>query len=101
MTEVIQLSAEVVASVLGPKPLLLIRTGRALGGGGYFIVMEHLDFTGRASQEELGRGLAKMHLAEPTVSPAPLCMTSDSPVTAAIATLPHCSQPIAARNFIV
>ena len=33
-------------------------------------MMEHLNFTGRASQEELGRGLAKMHLAEPTVSPA-------------------------------
>ncbi|CAL5227300.1 g10235 [Coccomyxa viridis] len=40
--------------------------GRGLGGGGYFIVMEHLNFTGRASQEELGRGLAQMHLAEPT-----------------------------------
>ena len=33
-------------------------------------MMEHLNFTGRASQEELGRGLAKMHLAEPTVRPA-------------------------------
>ena len=33
-------------------------------------MMEHLNFTGRASQEELGRGLAQMHLAEPTVSPA-------------------------------
>ena len=63
-------------------------------------MMEHLNFTGRASQEELGRGLAKMHLAEPTVSPAPLCMTSDSLVTAAIATLPHCSQPTAARKSL-
>ncbi len=42
--------------------------GRGLGGGGYFIVMEHLNFEGRASQEELGRGLAQMHLAEPRVS---------------------------------
>ena len=31
-------------------------------------MMEHLNFKGRASQEELGRGLAKMHLAEPRVS---------------------------------
>ena len=31
-------------------------------------MMEHLHFKGRASQEELGRGLAKMHLAEPRVS---------------------------------
>ena len=30
-------------------------------------MMEHLNFKGRASQEELGRGLAKMHLAEPRV----------------------------------
>jgi hypothetical protein len=30
--------------------------------------MEYLAFKGRASQEELGRGLAQMHLAEPTVS---------------------------------
>ncbi len=35
-------------------------------------MMEHLNFTGRASQEELGRGLAKMHLAAPTVSPIPV-----------------------------
>ena len=46
----------------------LLTIGRGLGGGGYFIVMEHLNFKGRASQEELGRGLAKMHLAEPRVS---------------------------------
>lgn len=38
-------------------------------------MMEHLNFTGRASQEELGRGLARMHLAEPTVRPAPPCRT--------------------------
>lgn len=50
------------------KPLHLTRTGRGLGGGGYFIVMEHLTFKGGASQEELGRGLTQMHLAKPTVS---------------------------------
>ena len=50
------------------KPLQLTGTGRGLGGGGYFIVMEYLTFKGRATQEELGRGLAQMHLAEPTVS---------------------------------
>ncbi|CAD7703653.1 unnamed protein product [Ostreobium quekettii] len=33
--------------------------------GGSFIVMEHLNFSGRASHEELGRRLAQMHLAEP------------------------------------
>ena len=55
-------------------------------------MMEHLNFTGRASQEELGRALAKMHLAEPTVSPASLCKTLESPVSAASALLPHCDQ---------
>ena len=30
--------------------------------------MEHIEFGGRSSQEELGRGLAKMHLAPVKVS---------------------------------
>jgi hypothetical protein len=44
-----------------------LHAGSGLGGGGYFIVMEYLDFSGRPSQRELGRGLARMHLAEPSV----------------------------------
>lgn len=44
-------------------------SGRGLGGGGYFIVMEYLDFRGQPNQADLGRGLARMHLAEPTVGP--------------------------------
>ncbi len=43
-------------------------TGRGLGGGATFIIMEHLNFSGRPSQRELGRKLAEMHLAEPLVS---------------------------------
>ncbi|CAL8462613.1 g2146 [Coccomyxa elongata] len=39
--------------------------GRGLGGGATFIIMEHLNFSGRPSQRELGRKLAEMHLAEP------------------------------------
>jgi hypothetical protein len=35
---------------------------------GSFIVMEHLELGGRADQAELGRQLALMHLAEPSVS---------------------------------
>mmetsp|Transcript_1496 Transcript_1496/g.3632 ORF Transcript_1496/g.3632 Transcript_1496/m.3632 type:complete len:355 (+) Transcript_1496:96-1160(+) len=37
-----------------------------LGKAGSFIVMEHLNFGGRASGAELGRQLAAMHLATPT-----------------------------------
>ena len=49
-----------------------MRAGGGLGaGGGYFIVMEHLDFRGRPSQRELGRGLARMHLADPSVRALP------------------------------
>ena len=47
--------------------------GQALRGGGYFIVMEYLEFRGRPSQRDLGRGLARMHLAEPSVRP---CLTN-------------------------
>lgn len=43
--------------------------GRGLGGGSTFIIMEHLNFSGRPSQSELGRKLAQMHLAEPSVCP--------------------------------
>lgn len=43
-------------------------TGRGLGGSATFIIMEHLNFSGRPSQSELGRKLAQMHLAEPVVS---------------------------------
>jgi protein-ribulosamine 3-kinase len=32
------------------------------GGKGAFVVMEHIAFGGRSSQEELGRGLAQMHM---------------------------------------
>ena len=34
-----------------------------LPGGSACIIMEHLTFGGRSSQEDLGRGLARMHLA--------------------------------------
>ena len=35
---------------------------------GAFLIMEHMSFGGHSSQEELGRGLAKMHLAPLKVS---------------------------------
>jgi protein-ribulosamine 3-kinase len=37
------------------------------GRGGSFIVMEYLNFGGRANAAELGRQLALMHLAIPAV----------------------------------
>lgn len=40
--------------------------GGSLRGPGSFIVMEHLNFRGRASGADLGRELARMHLATPT-----------------------------------
>ena len=39
-------------------------------GGGSFIVMEHLEMSGRTDQAALGRALAEMHLAEPTAPEA-------------------------------
>ncbi|KAL4458241.1 hypothetical protein ABPG75_013106 [Micractinium tetrahymenae] len=39
--------------------------GGALRGSGSFIVMEYLNLRGRCDQTELGRQLARMHLAEP------------------------------------
>ncbi|EIE23853.1 Ketosamine-3-kinase [Coccomyxa subellipsoidea C-169] len=36
------------------------------GGEATFIIMEHLNFSGRPSQADLGRKLAHMHLAEPS-----------------------------------
>lgn len=46
-------------------PLPSAPGGGALRGGGSFIVMEHLDLQGRCDQAELGRQLARMHLATP------------------------------------
>ena len=39
-------------------------------GGGSFIVMEHLEMSGRTDQAALGRALAEMHLAEPAAPEA-------------------------------
>ena len=39
-----------------------------MGSRGAFIIMEHLGFGSRADMEELGRSLARMHLAEPSVN---------------------------------
>lgn len=36
-------------------------------GSGSFIIMEFLEFGARSDQAELGRRLAQMHLATPTV----------------------------------
>ena len=43
-----------------------------LPGGGACIVMEHLTFGGRSSQEDLGRALAQMHLAPVKADSGPL-----------------------------
>ena len=43
-----------------------------LPGGGACIIMEHLTFGGRSSQEDLGRGLAQMHLAPVKADSVPL-----------------------------
>lgn len=45
--------------------------GGALHGNGSFIVMEYLSMSGRADPAELGKQLARMHLAEPTVRHVP------------------------------
>jgi len=41
-----------------------------VGQSGSYIIMEHLNFGGRASQTELGQRLAMMHMAEPMVEEA-------------------------------
>ena len=40
------------------------------GGGGAYLVMDRLAFGGRLDQEDMGRRLAQMHLAEPLHDPA-------------------------------
>lgn len=54
--------------------------GSLPGNRGSFIVMEHFDFSGRASAAELGRRLAHMHLAEPIVSSSTWSQLYDSNV---------------------
>lgn len=44
-------------------------SGGALRGNGSFIIMENLNMRGAADPAELGKQLALMHLAEPSVSP--------------------------------
>jgi fructosamine-3-kinase len=43
----------------------VLHFGDAPGGGGSFLVMEHLSLRGSADPYEFGRAMARMHLAEP------------------------------------
>ena len=61
------------AAAEGPRVPEVLYAGTAGSGGadGAFIVMEHLEFaSGGVDQEELGRRLARMHLAEPSAPEA-------------------------------
>ena len=54
-----------VPEVFHYGPLPAPPGGGALRRGGSFIVMEYLDLSGRCDQAELGRQVARMHLAPP------------------------------------
>jgi len=83
---------ELVVKASGSKPLEKMFLGEGLGlkalgasgsmavpevfamedgfDGGSFLVMEYMDMSGRADQEEFGRRMAEMHLAEPLAKEA-------------------------------